>query len=142
MTNWQKALDSAVSGQMIESLLPPHIQFLSLPVLKSWADQTVQISWQATEAVHQGSGAVFGGYISALADYIAGAAMLTVLKDGQNFATRKLTTEFKRPIRIGEINISATVTEEREKGASVEVRFINAEGLICATALVEQILVA
>ncbi|NRB42352.1 MAG: PaaI family thioesterase [Pseudomonadales bacterium] len=142
MTQWQQALDIAVSGNIDASLLPPHIDFLHLPMLSHWHGRRVEINWQATEDIYQGSGMVFGGYLSALADYIAGAAMLTVLKDGQNFATRRLCVDFKRPVKAGEVKIIACIADEREDGADVEVEFIDSSGVICATALVNQVYIA
>lgn len=142
MNHWKKLLDIAVSGDVLASHLPPHVRFLSLPQLTSWSDKCVEITWQANEEVHQGSGVVFGGYIAALADYIAGSAMLTVLEGDKGFATRRLTTEFKQPITTGEVKIVATVTQETAHGAQVQVSFFNAKGRICAAALAEQVYLA
>lgn len=139
MTDWKNALDMAVSGNVIDSLLPPHVRFLSLPKLTSWSDKSVDIIWQATEDVYQGSDVIFGGYIAALVDYIAGATMLTVLANGKNFATRRLTTDFKRPLKAGEVKISAYIVQECGDNVQVNVSFYNAEQVLCAEALVDQV---
>ena len=64
-------LDVAASGNVTDDQLSPYIKFLSLPMISRWQDKTIVIDWQASAESHQGSGMVFGGYISALADYAA-----------------------------------------------------------------------
>ncbi len=140
MTIWQKALDAAVTGSNANLPLPPHIDFLSLPPLTRVEGHRVEIEWQAPESVTQGAGVIFGGYLSALADYIAGAAMLTVLKDTQTFATKRLETQFVKPVFPGDVSISAEVTEFDDKEARVEVIFRNKKGDIRASADIVQII--
>lgn len=59
-------------------------------MISRWQDKTIVIDRQASAEPHQGSGMVFGGYISALADYAAGSAMLTILEENDIFFTKKL----------------------------------------------------
>ena len=89
-------LDVAASGNVTDDQLSPYIKFLSLPMISSWQDKTITISWQASAESHQGSGMVFGGYISALADYAAGSVMLTILEERDVFFIKKLEMEYKR----------------------------------------------
>lgn len=137
-TKWMQALDVAVSGHAIEHLKPPHIKFLQLPDISHWQDQYILIEWQATDEIYQGGGMVFGGYISALADYAAGTAMLTSIADEDLFATHKLSVEYKKPIRAGRVLIKAEVVTKADKFFDVVVSFTNADGELCAVAEVKQ----
>lgn len=138
MTKWKQALDAAVSGNVLPHMMPPHINYLSLPAISSWKDNYITIDWEASEEIYQGGGMVFGGYLSALADYAAGTAMLISIEDGDAFATHKLDIEYRKPVRAGLINIKAEVKKMNEKHFDVEVIFTNAKGDICAVSHVHQ----
>jgi acyl-coenzyme A thioesterase PaaI-like protein len=97
MADWKNLLNIAVSGDVPEDQLSPYIKILSLPMVSRWHDRAIVIDWQASADSHQGSGMVFGGYISALADYAAGSAMLMILENTDIFFTKKLEIEYKRP---------------------------------------------
>lgn len=137
MSQWTKMLDIAAEGNVPEDRIMPFVRHLGFPVSCQWQQRTVSGSWQVTEQVHQGSGVVFGGYLSALADYFAGSAMLTVLQDDEIFFTKKLEIEYRKPIRSGRVNIEATVVDRSEMSATVEVILSNekAETLACANIL-------
>ena len=134
MPDWKNMLDIAVSGNVPEDQLSPYIKFLSLPMVSRWHDKTIIIDWQTTADSHQGSGMVFGGYISALADYAAGSAMLTILEDTDIFFTKKLEVEYKRPIRSEKITISAEVIEREGINVVVRVSFVNEKDFVHAVA--------
>lgn len=138
MSKWKQALDVAVSGHVLPEMMPPHIGFLSLPAITSWQDNFIIIEWQASEAIYQGSGMVFGGYISALADYAAGTAMLTSIADDEAFATNKLEVEYKKPVTAGLITIKAEVLKRDGRLIDVRVTFINGADQVCAVAHVYQ----
>ena len=138
MPDWKSMLDIAVSGNVTDDQISPYIKFLSLPMLSDWQDQTVSIEWQASSESHQGSGMVFGGYISALADYAAGSAMLTILEDTDIFFTRKLEIEYKRPIRTENITIKAEVLDRQGINVVVRVHFINSKEFVHAVAYAHQ----
>ncbi|CAA0105907.1 Uncharacterised protein [BD1-7 clade bacterium] len=142
MSKWKQALDAAVSGAVQAHLMPPHIQYLSLPPISSWKDNTITIDWQATEDIYQGGGMVFGGYLSALADYAAGTAMLTCIEDDQQFATRNLEMTFKRPVKAGLVTIIAEVRPSDAQEFDVEVQFLNADNNLCAVCHVRQTLIS
>ncbi len=133
-TKWMQALDSAVAGEPLTHMMPPHINFLQLPPITHWQDEYILIDWMATESIYQGGGMVFGGYISALADYAAGTAMLTSIDDDDIFATHKLNIEYKKPVRAGNILIKAEVVSSPSKFMEVIVTFTNAAGELCAVA--------
>lgn len=131
-------LDIAAEGRVPEERISPFIKSLEFPVVCKWHDHTVSGEWQASEKVHQDSGVVFGGYMSALADYFAGSAMLTVLKDNEVFFSKKLEIEYRKPIRQGMVHIAATVIERSQMKAMVEVTFKNEKGDLLAVARILQ----
>jgi uncharacterized protein (TIGR00369 family) len=138
MPDWKSMLDVAASGNVTDDQLSPYIKFLSLPMISSWKDKTITINWQASAESHQGSGMVFGGYISALADYAAGSAMLTILEERDIFFTKKLEIEYKRPIRAEKIIIKAEVVEREGINVVVRVNFINEKEFVHAVAYAHQ----
>jgi len=131
-------LDVAAQGKIPEESISPFVRNLEFPVVCNWHERTVSGNWQASEKVHQDSGVVFGGYLSALADYFAGSAMLTVLKDHEIFFSKKLEIEYKKPIRSGNVSIAATVIDQSEMTAIVEVVFNNEKGDMLALARIQQ----
>ena len=130
MPDWKNMLNIAVSGDVPEDQLSPYIKFLSLPMISRWHARTIVIDWQASADSHQGSGMVFGGYISALADYAAGSAMLTILENTDIFFTKKLEIEYKRPIRAEKITINAEVIEREGINVVVRVSFVNEKDFV------------
>ena len=134
MPDWKSMLDIAVSGGVPEDQLPPYVKFLSLPMISHWQDKTITIDWQASAESHQDSNMVFGGYISALADYAAGSAMLTILEETDVFFTKKLEIEYKRPIRAERITITSEVIERHGINVVVRVSFINEKAFVHAVA--------
>ena len=134
MPDWKSMLDIAASGNVTDDQLSPYIKFLSLPMISHWQDKTITIDWQASSDSHQGSGMVFGGYISALADYAAGSAMLTILEETDIFFTKKLEIEYKRPIRAEKIKIEAEIIDQQGINITVRVRFINEKEFVHAVA--------
>ncbi|MCY4045452.1 MAG: PaaI family thioesterase [Cellvibrionales bacterium] len=137
-TKWIQALDLAVSGHQVEAMLPPHVKFLHLPPISSWKDNYIIIDWQATEEAYQGSGMVFGGYISALADYAAGTAMLTVIEDEDLFVTQQLVVDYIKPIKAGAVLIKAEVVDTLSRNMKVIVTFTNSDGELCSEAIAHQ----
>jgi uncharacterized protein (TIGR00369 family) len=138
MPNWKHMLDVATSGMVRDDQLSPYMRFLKLPMISRWQDKTVFIDWQASADVHQDSGMVFGGYISALADYAAGSVMLTILETRDLFFTKRLDIEYKRPIRQGAIMIQASILSQQDINVIVEVSFTNPKGDVHAVAQVYQ----
>ncbi len=141
MTKWKQALNAAVSGNVLPHMMPPHINYLSLPPITSWQDNYITIDWQASEDIYQGGGMVFGGYLSALADYAAGTAMLTSIEDDDIFATHKLDIEYKKPVKAGLVSIKAEVKKIKDKHFDVIVSFTNEKGQLCAISNVHQTII-
>ena len=136
MTNWQRILDAVVSGQFPEHLMMPYMKHLSMPLVSRWDERRIEIDWEAAP----GTGMVFGGYISALADYAAGSVMLTFIGDRDLFFTNGLDIEYRRPIRTGMVHIRAAVIGEADSKVTVEVTFKNARGDLYSVSRVRQTL--
>lgn len=138
MSEWKETLDNWASGNMDTTHMPPHYHLFSLPDLSAWDATSVTFDWQASEKFYQGQGSVFGGYISALADYVAGTAPLTVISKNELFVTKKLEVEFKKPITAGLITIVGEVVKREGRYIDVEVRFIDSNNELCAVSQVYQ----
>ena len=131
-------LDTIAAGRIPDSGVSPFAKFLEFPVTCDWYDKTVTGTWNVNEKTHQGSGVVFGGYLAALADYFAGSAMLTILKDNEIFFSKKLEIEYKKPIRDGAVTITATVIKQEGISATVEVVFSNSKNDTLAVSSIQQ----
>lgn len=142
MSSWQQILTDSVNGNPRTDLHPPHIEFLSLPEISSWSDQSVVIEWDVPRDADQGSGFVFGGYISSLSDHAAGAAVLTVLKDDEFFLTKELNVKYLKPLKVGLITIIAEVKHITTGYIDVLVSFKDATSQLCATAEVQQAIIS
>ena len=60
--------------------------------------------------------AVFGGWISALADHIVSMTMASALEDGEWFTTTELTTRMFRPMQGGLIRLMLTHDDRLHEG--------------------------
>jgi len=138
MTIWQKILDAIVAGNISDKMIPPYVKALDFPMIASWGDRHVTLEWPVNDAMHQGTGMVFGGFISALADYAAGSVMLTIIGDRDLFFTNNLEIEYKRPIRSGIVYVRAEIVAEADSKVTVEVSFKNDKGDVYSTARVNQ----
>lgn len=136
MTIWQKILDAIVAGNISDKLIPPYVRALEMPMISSWGERHVCLDWDVDKKLHQGTGIVFGGYLSALADYAAGSAMLTVIGDRELFLTNGLEIDYKRPVRSGTVHIRAEVVEDADNRVVVEVTFRNERDDLYAVARV------
>ena len=138
MTIWQKILDAIVSGNISEKMIPPYVKTLTLPMIAEWGERYVLLEWPVSETMHQGAGMVFGGFISALADYAAGSAMLTIIGDRDQFFTNNLEIEYKRPIRTGIIFVKAEIVSVEGSKVVVDVTFKNEKGDVYSVSRVKQ----
>ena len=125
-TQWQASIASMMRDGIDRAVLPGYMNALDMPLPCAWQEGSATLRWQANETMHQGSDAVFGGYLAALADYAAGVATLTVLSDDEFFSTAELSTSFIKPVNLELIDIVATVTGRNRKTVHVNVAFWNA----------------
>lgn len=117
---------------------PSHVTVLRLPVIDGWEPGHVWCTWKVDPELIQPQGSLFGGYISAAADEMLGMATLSLLADGEAFATSDCHVHYFRPVRGGELRIDARVLHKGRSSAYVEVTFSNADGEMVAKASATQ----
>lgn len=138
MTFASDMLDAIVSGSVEP---PPMVKTLRLPGIEGWEPGRVWGHWEADPSVHHIGGAVFGGYIAALADSFLGLAMISTISDGEMFSTSDLRVSFFRPIVSGRIEIVAEVVNRGRRQAHVECIFLAANDKVAAKATATQVII-
>jgi uncharacterized protein (TIGR00369 family) len=131
-------LDAVVDGTSPRS---GYAERLGLPRPSGWEPGRVWCDWEVDPELLTSWGAVFGGYLAALADEFAGQAAVTVLEDGETFGTTDLRISPLRAIRKGGIRIEARVLHRGRAAIHVEVEFRNAEKTLMAKASAIQVVV-
>jgi len=131
MGSWSERLDASVAGAEDAR----HTAALRLPALDGWERGRVWARWRIeTDFVVPLVGAVFGGYIAALADHVLACAVFTVLEDEESFSTSELQVHYFRPVRDGTLEIEASVVTRGRRSAYCETRFTDAAGRLVAHA--------
>src|SRR5919197_571927 len=123
-------LDGTVSG----SFPHPALRRLALPNFSGWEPGRVWGEWGFDPGICNPVGALFGGYLAALADATAGHAMATTLGDEEGFATADLHISYHRPVRGGRLRFEGVVVSRGRQVGHVEVRFTSQDGDVVATA--------
>ena len=123
-----------------ETPVPEYAKALHLPPLVDWEPGRVAIDWTVDPKYLTPWGAVFGGYLAALADNCAGLAAISVLEEGQTFATIDLRLSPLRSIREGAIRIEGKVIHQGRSTIYVEVEFRSQEQTLVAKATAMQAL--
>lgn len=136
MTVWTDALDNIVAKAGDP---PPAVQALRLPGIEGWGPGHVWGSWKVDPDFFHGGGALFGGYLAALADSVVGLAMLSVLGDNEMFTTADLRISFFRPVSGGTLSFAAEVLNRGRRMAHVEVVFTNDDDKVVAKATATQV---
>ena len=131
MPSWANILKRIEAGEMEKA--PPHVTALNLYAGKLTVLEPGRIRYDwPVDPAYMNPVAVFGGYLATLADQTCSFALMTMLKDDQNFTTVDLQTHFFRHV----LNVSKTQ-------AYVEAVFTNAEGKLALKArAVERIIPA
>ncbi len=130
-------LDAVVAG---EAPATEYAKTLRLPRPTGWEPGRVWTVWQVDPAVMTPWGAVFGGYVAALADEIAGMTALSALDEGQTFGTCELRVSPLRALRQGKIGIEGRVISRGRSTIHVEVAFHREDGTLAAKGSVIQVL--
>ncbi len=130
-------LDQVVAG---ETPATTYAQLLHLPRPTSWEPGRVSTTWHVEPELLTPWGAVFGGYLAALADEFAGLAALSVLEDGEMFATADFRLSPMRAVREGDVAIDARVVHRGRSTIHVEVEFRRADDVLAAKASAIQVL--
>ena len=113
---------------------------LRLPRPSRWEPGRVWSTWQVDPEMLTPWGSVFGGYLAALADEIAGQAAFSVLEPGETFGTSDLRISPLRPVREGTISIQASVLQRGRSTIYVEVEFRGEDGSLLVKASATQVL--
>ena len=128
--NWQEMLDGTVRG----SFQHPALHRLGLPNFSGWESGRVWGEWDVDPEICNPDGALFGGYLAALADATAGHAVATTLDSEEGFATADLHISYYRPVRGGRLRFEGVVVSRGRQIGHVEVRFTSEAGDVLATA--------
>jgi uncharacterized protein (TIGR00369 family) len=142
MPSWSNILKRIAAGEMEKA--PPHVEALKLYAGKLTVLEPgrIRYDWPVDPAFLNPQ-AVFGGYLATLADQTCSFALMTLLKDDQNFTTSDLQMHFFRPVTKGMLACEGHVVNVSRTQAYVEATFINDDGKIALKArAVERIVAA
>jgi uncharacterized protein (TIGR00369 family) len=133
--DWPKLLDSVAAGN------PPPIPFvetLDLPGLIRWEPGKIWQEWTVRPELFHPRGALFGGYIAALADRALGLVTMTVLGPDEGFTTADLNVSFFRAVSGGKLRIECEVIHRGRSLIQVEACFYRDDGKLAAKASASQ----
>jgi uncharacterized protein (TIGR00369 family) len=130
-------LDSVVEGTAPRTA---YAAALHLPTPVGWESGRVWATWKVSSEFLTPWGAVFGGYLAAIADEFAGLAALSVLEDGETFGTTDLHVSPVRALREGTARIEARVVGRGRAAVHVEVEILREDGTLVARASATQVL--
>lgn len=139
MTKWTERLNNAIDGTVKSR--SPHAVTLNLPRLSGWLPGRVWLQWKVDPNLFHPGGAVFGGYLAALADQALGFAMATILEDGEVFTTSDLRLSFFRPVTEGTLHVEAQIVHRGRGMAHVEVVLTRDDGKVAGKATATQVIV-
>lgn len=137
MTIAQTILDGIVDGTMQP---PPMVTALKLPRIDGWETGRVWGRWDVDPAYYHAMGAVFGGYLAAIADNFVSLAMFTTMPDDEVFTTADLRLSFFRPVVKGTLDIAAEVLHRGKRMAHVEAVFIDERDKVAVKATATKII--
>ena len=139
MGRWGDLLDSIVDGA------EPSIPFMdALPLPKSilkWEPGRLWQEWQVDPSVFHPRGAVFGGFLAALADRSLFLTAMTVLEDHEAVTTGDLNVSFFRPVSEGTLHIEGEVIHRGKSLVQVEVEFRRDDGKLAVKASASQAII-
>lgn len=122
---------------MVEGREPsvPFMEALPLPkrVVK-WEAGRLWQEWPVDPRLFHPRGAVFGGFLAALADRSLFLTALTVLEDHEAVTTADLNVSFFRPVTEGTIHIEGEVIHRGKSLVQVEVEFRRDDGKLAVKA--------
>ena len=102
-----------------------------------------ELTFEAPDEFTNGMGNVQGGLLAAMLDSVMGAALSTVLAEGERPPTLEMKINFIQPAKVGTIGGSARVVHRGKSVAFVEGELHNRAGTLLAratsTALIIQV---
>ena len=94
---------------------------------------TSEVSFEAPETFTNGTGNVQGGFLAAMLDSAMGAALSTVLLEGETPPTLEMKINFIKPAKIGRIAGSGRVLHRGRSVVFVEGELRSESGTLLAT---------
>lgn len=119
---------------------PPHVDSLRFQPIDGWEPGRVWGTWEVDKSFYHGMGAVFGGYIAAIADNYLSLAMWSTMSDDEVFTTSDLRVSYFRPVVDGKLEIVAEVVNRGRRLAHVEATFVDERGKVCAKATATEVI--
>jgi uncharacterized protein (TIGR00369 family) len=111
----------------------PAWRLLGLRLVEAERGRTL-LEMPATEAMANHQGVCHGGFLATLADSAMGAALATVLPEGERHMSFDLKLSFMRPVRIGEtVRATGSVAHHGRRTAVGECRY-EVDGQLAGTA--------
>jgi uncharacterized protein (TIGR00369 family) len=133
-------LDSIIDGSNIDP--PPMVNTLQLPPIAGWEKGRVWGTWEVDPAMFHAGGAVFGGYLAALADSFLSLAMFSTLADDEMFTTTDLRISFFRPVTRGDLTCVAEVVHRGRRMAHVEAVFTTDDDKVACKATATEVVLS
>lgn len=137
MSKASELMDQIVAGT---SSQPPCIKTLRIPKATGWEPGHVWADWQVDPDMFHDFGAVFGGYLAAIADSFTSLAMLSTLADDEQFTTSDLRYSFFRPVSGKTLHIDARVLHRGRRMAHVEAVFTDDDGKVAGKATATEVI--
>ena len=91
-----------------------------------------ELTFEAPEDFTNGMGNVQGGFLAAMLDSVMGAALATVLAEGERPPTLEMKINFIRPAKAGTIGGTARVVHRGKSVAFVEGELLSPAGDLLA----------
>jgi uncharacterized protein (TIGR00369 family) len=92
-----------------------------------------ELSFEATEGLTNGMGNIQGGLLAAMLDSVMGAALATVLAEGERPPTLEMKISFVKPAKVGTIRGTARVVHRGRSVAFAEGSLHSASNALLAT---------
>lgn len=125
--------DRPVADGIQDRSAPCH-HLLGRRVLRAERDSGAsELAFEAPEAFTNGMGNVQGGFLAAMLDSTMGAALATVLGEGERPPTLEMKISFIKAAKVGAIGGTARVVHRGKSVAFVEGELRNSAGALLAT---------
>jgi uncharacterized protein (TIGR00369 family) len=141
MTTAHQILDAIVARDESRASPPPFVRPMRMPPIDGWEQGRVWGTWKVDPDFFHLGGAVFGGYLAALADSIVGLAMYSTMADDEVFTTADLRISFFRPVVGGTLEFAAEVVNRGRRLAHVEAVFVDDRDNLVAKATATQVVI-
>lgn len=139
MTWATERLDSLKAGTAIP---PPIIRTLKLGLIDDWGEGWVRKSWRPDPDLATADGALFGGYLAALADQVLAFATMTVVPHDRLFRTVNLQVNFLKVSRNEALGIEGRVVAQTRQLITTRAEFRRPDGVLIADASAQQIVMS